>query len=134
MDKSRLEDVMLAVRDHGWEWHKVHDAKILAPPKGDEKELWTAIYDEHGIPHFLPSYSQRNVNNDNTFIGIANEFLRDMSICVLEEKDMVRNVWDLNDFKTKSLVLVTTSTSPIDPNSPVRCRPVTVTFDNTKLR
>jgi len=55
---SRLEDAKIAVKKYGWEWHDQYGKKILMPPQDDERWYWTAIWDEDGIPHWLPRFSQ----------------------------------------------------------------------------
>lgn len=130
MDKSRLEDVMLAVRDHGWFWQTVGSRKVLTPPVGDEKESLPVDFDEDGIPNFLPEYSK--VIEDTSFIAIATETLTGMTVCVLEEGYSVRNIRDLDDAKSNPLVFVSNKDYTIDPNRPVRCTPVTITFEKKK--
>lgn len=58
---NRLEDAEIAIREHGWKWRNVNGIKsILVAPDDDPKRHWTAIWDENGIPHFLPRYSERD--------------------------------------------------------------------------
>lgn len=56
---NRLLDARIAVSEHDWKWENAHGIRyILVPPDGDEKRMWTAIWDNNGIPHYLPKYSQ----------------------------------------------------------------------------
>ncbi|MFQ3543460.1 hypothetical protein Q7A53_05190 [Halobacillus rhizosphaerae] len=56
---SKLADAFLAIRDHGWELREVIEGKkILVPPEDDERRTWTAIWDEDGLPHWLPKFSE----------------------------------------------------------------------------
>lgn len=55
---SRKLDAELAVKYYGWEWVNYHGKTILIPPADDEMIYWTGIWDENGIPHFLPRYSE----------------------------------------------------------------------------
>jgi hypothetical protein len=56
---SRLLDAKIAVEEHGWRWAKVNDSlNFLIPPENDERINWAGAWDENGIPHYLPKYSQ----------------------------------------------------------------------------
>ncbi|MGG0667901.1 hypothetical protein ABE073_05145 [Lederbergia citrisecunda] len=55
---SRLADAFLAVRDHGWRVANNYSRLILVPPESDEKSNWCALWDEDGLPHWLPKYSE----------------------------------------------------------------------------
>lgn len=55
---SRLWDAQIAVSEHGWIWENRYGKKILLPPEDDVRRGWTGIWDEDGIPHFLPRYTQ----------------------------------------------------------------------------
>lgn len=56
---NRKLDAEIAVEQHGWRWKNAHGIRdILIPPEDDKRAMWTAIWDEDGIPHFLPRYSE----------------------------------------------------------------------------
>ena len=56
---ARLSDAFIAIRDYGWELSDggVGGRKILIPPITDERRFWTAMWDEDGLPHWLPKFS-----------------------------------------------------------------------------
>ena len=58
MNNNRLADAFIAIRDYGWEFHDVGNRRILVPPSTDERSLWTAIWDDDGLPHWLPKYTE----------------------------------------------------------------------------
>jgi hypothetical protein len=55
---DRLLDELIAYRKYGWKWEN----GLLIPPEDDPKRYQTAKYDKHGIPHFLPRYSEMEEN------------------------------------------------------------------------
>lgn len=57
---NKLADAFLAIRDHGWELVQVTEEgkKILMPPTNDDRRYWCAMWDEDGLPHWLPKYSE----------------------------------------------------------------------------
>ena len=58
---SRLADAYIAIRDYGWELRSVGLSGtkfILVPPITDDRRLWTAMWDEDGLPHWLPKFSE----------------------------------------------------------------------------
>lgn len=58
---QRLADAYLAIKEHGWEITNVGingSVKILVPPITDERRLWTAMWDEDGLPHWLPEFTK----------------------------------------------------------------------------
>lgn len=56
---SRMDDARIAVEKYGWKWVRIdRKRKILLPPDDDERRHWTAVWDEKGIPHYLPRYSE----------------------------------------------------------------------------
>jgi hypothetical protein len=56
---SRLLDAKIAVEKHGWKWVKVDEVReLLVPPDDNERINWAGMWDENGIPHYLPKYSQ----------------------------------------------------------------------------
>lgn len=55
---NKLADAFLAIRDHGWELHEIGNRKIIVPPPADERRHWCAMWDEDGLPHWLPEYSE----------------------------------------------------------------------------
>ena len=56
---TRKQDAQIAVEIHGWEWKNTYGIRnILVPPEDDDRRYWTAIWDEDGIPHYLPKYSE----------------------------------------------------------------------------
>ena len=55
---SRSKDAKIAVEKYGWKWHNHYGRNILMPPQNDERWNWTAIWDENGIPHWLPRFSK----------------------------------------------------------------------------
>lgn len=56
---KRLADAFIAVRDYDWEIYYIGNGrKILVPPFDDERRFWTAIWDEDGLPHWLPKFSE----------------------------------------------------------------------------
>jgi hypothetical protein len=56
---DRLKDAEIAVEQYGWEWVNMHGIRdILLPPEDDERRGWTAMWDENGLPHWLPRYSE----------------------------------------------------------------------------
>jgi hypothetical protein len=55
---NRMNDAEIAVEKYGWRWINPYGNKeILVPPEGDERNGWTGMWDENGIPHYLPEYS-----------------------------------------------------------------------------
>lgn len=56
---NRLADAFLAIRDHGWEVSNSHPRPTLLPPLKDERRQWCAMWDEDGLPHWLPKYSEK---------------------------------------------------------------------------
>lgn len=56
--ENRYKDAYIAMRDYGWkmDWHGGRG--ILIPPASDERSKWATMWDEEGIPHTLPKYSQ----------------------------------------------------------------------------
>lgn len=58
MDNNRLADAFIAIRDYGWELYDVGDRKMLVPPETDERRHWTAMWDEDGLPHWLPKFTE----------------------------------------------------------------------------
>jgi hypothetical protein len=55
---ERLADAFIAIRDHNWELVQYGKKKILVPPETDERRRWTAMWDDDGLPHWLPNFSQ----------------------------------------------------------------------------
>lgn len=57
---NRLADAFLAIRDHGWEIVNLgfNTKKIIVPPLDDKRRDWCATWDEDGLPHWLPKYSE----------------------------------------------------------------------------
>lgn len=55
---SRLLDAEIAVNEHGWVWEEAYNRKLLVPPEGDPRRGWAAMWDQDGIPHWLPNYSE----------------------------------------------------------------------------
>ena len=56
---SRLADAYIAIKDHGWNFSPITSSrKILVPPLNDERRGWTAMWDEDGIPHWMPKFSK----------------------------------------------------------------------------
>ncbi|MCA1021507.1 hypothetical protein [Halobacillus litoralis] len=56
---NRLEDAKIAVEKYGWQWQSSHGGReILMPPEDDDRWHWTAIWDEEGIPNWLPRFSK----------------------------------------------------------------------------
>ena len=56
---SREKDIEIAISKYGWSWENAHGIRnILVPPENDPKRNWTAMWDEKGIPHYLPRYSE----------------------------------------------------------------------------
>jgi hypothetical protein len=61
---NRLKDAEIAVEKYRWEWVTVPAGrKILMPPITDERFMWTAIWNEDGIPHYLPSIQKERQTN-----------------------------------------------------------------------
>lgn len=55
---NKLADAFLAIRDHGWEVSKNSQRPLLIPPETDDRRNWCAMWDEDGLPHWLPKYSE----------------------------------------------------------------------------
>lgn len=55
---NKLADAFLAIRDHGWEVSHYYPRPLLVPPTTDERRQWCAKWDEDGLPHWLPKYSE----------------------------------------------------------------------------
>ena len=55
---SRLLDAEIAVKEHGWAWEEAYGRQLLVPPEGDKRRGWAAMWDQDGIPHWLPKYSE----------------------------------------------------------------------------
>jgi len=56
---TRLKDAEIAVEKFGWRWVNAHGIRdILIPPEDDERIKWCTMWDENGIPHYLPRYSE----------------------------------------------------------------------------
>ena len=56
---SREKDALIAVEKYGWKWENKHGYReLLVPPIDDPRRLWTGIWGEDGIPHYLPRYSE----------------------------------------------------------------------------
>lgn len=54
---NRIKDAEIAVNKYGWQWVNMYGIReILVPPADDERTHWTAMWDENGIPHYLPEY------------------------------------------------------------------------------
>lgn len=51
-------DAIIAIRDYGWRFNGSPQRPLLLPPLNDNRRMWTAMWDEHGYPHWLPKYSQ----------------------------------------------------------------------------
>lgn len=58
---NRLDDAKIAVEKYGWTWLEHHGVKLLVPPETDERRNWCASWDQQGIPHYLPKYSEGEV-------------------------------------------------------------------------
>ena len=59
---NRKLDAELAVKYHGWKWVNYHGNKdILIPPEESEMSYWTTMWDQDGIPHYLPEYSKEHL-------------------------------------------------------------------------
>ncbi|MEK3955775.1 MULTISPECIES: hypothetical protein [unclassified Psychrobacillus] len=54
-------DAVIAIRDHGWRFEGSPQRPLLVPPLEDERRQWTAMWDEHGYPHWLPRCSEGKV-------------------------------------------------------------------------
>lgn len=54
---SREIDVLIAEKIFNWEWSNIRERKFLSPPLTDEISNWTGMWNEKGIPHYLPHYS-----------------------------------------------------------------------------
>ncbi len=69
---DRMKDAEIAVKEHGWQWVNMHGIReILIPPKGHKMENWVAMWDENGIPHYLPKYSQETKFEITRITGIC---------------------------------------------------------------
>jgi hypothetical protein len=57
---NKLADAYIAIKEHDWELlsNPLNGMKILVPPLTDERRFWTAIWDEDGLPHYLPKFSE----------------------------------------------------------------------------
>ncbi len=56
---SRRTDASIAEHVYGWRWVSGYGGKrLLSPPAGDPRCSWTAAYDDDGIPHWLPRFSE----------------------------------------------------------------------------
>lgn len=51
----------------GWVWINHQGRKVLVPPEGDKRRYLTALWDESGLPHYLPKYSS-NMSDTWTII------------------------------------------------------------------
>jgi hypothetical protein len=58
---NRMIDGLIAELLFDWEWHESEymeiKRKMLIPPIGDEKRLWTGMWGENGVPNYCPYYS-----------------------------------------------------------------------------
>ena len=41
----------------GWTWIKHQGRMVLTPPENDKRRYLTALWDEFGLPQYLPKYS-----------------------------------------------------------------------------
>ena len=63
-EPNKCEDALIAIRDHGWSFVSIGNGRrtLLVPPEGYKREHWTSKWDKHGIPDWLPNYSQEKRN------------------------------------------------------------------------
>lgn len=60
---SRELDAKIAVKWYGWRWNEnTVGGKLLLPPPDDKRTHWCGIWDENGIPHYLPRYSKGEID------------------------------------------------------------------------
>lgn len=56
--ENREIDALIAEKLFNWEWNKVNDDRqMLVPPLDNERRFWTGMWENNGIPHYLPRYS-----------------------------------------------------------------------------
>jgi hypothetical protein len=65
---NRKLDVEIAVNKYGWQWVNPHGTRsLLVPPDDSHMRLWSAIWDQDGIPHYLPEYSKEMVSDVSNY-------------------------------------------------------------------
>ncbi len=59
MRPGRELDAVVAEKVMGWKWisPETPGNPLLVSPPDDKRQLWSGIWDERGIPHYLPFYS-----------------------------------------------------------------------------
>lgn len=60
---DRYKDALIAIRDHGYSFEKRGGRSILLPPLDDERRFYTSIWDDDGLPHWLPKFSEQTIQN-----------------------------------------------------------------------
>lgn len=92
MKPGRELDALIATKIFGWYFKKMPTGKMLLPPDNDERKYFAAVWDENGIPGYLPEYS--------TDISAAWEVVEK-----LNEKFEVSILLDINGFANIYLFL-----------------------------
>lgn len=59
----RMIDAEIAVKVFGWSWENWYGKKTLSPPIGSPESNYAGVWDENGLPQYLPYYTSNNADS-----------------------------------------------------------------------